>query len=79
LIRTINFSDPPPSPATTAWPSCGRECSPSHKQLPESLALLTKKTALASGLIEATDHQIDVLVYELYWLTEDEIAIVEGR
>ena len=28
--------------------------------------------------IEATDRQIDVLVYELYGLTEEEIAIVEG-
>ena len=28
--------------------------------------------------IEATDHQIDKLVYELYGLTEDEIKIVEG-
>ena len=28
--------------------------------------------------IEATDRQIDALVYELYGLTEEEIAIVEG-
>jgi type II restriction/modification system DNA methylase subunit YeeA len=28
--------------------------------------------------IEATDRQIDALVYELYGLTEDEIGIVEG-
>ena len=28
--------------------------------------------------IEATDRQIDRLVYELYDLTEEEIAIVEG-
>jgi len=27
--------------------------------------------------IEATDHQIDQLVYELYGLTEEEIKIVE--
>ena len=27
--------------------------------------------------IEATDEQIDALVYELYGLTEDEIKIVE--
>jgi hypothetical protein len=30
-------------------------------------------------LIDATDRQIDLLVYELYDLTEDEIAIVEGE
>jgi type II restriction/modification system DNA methylase subunit YeeA len=28
--------------------------------------------------IEATDEQIDALVYELYELTEEEIKIVEG-
>jgi len=29
--------------------------------------------------IEATDRQIDELVYRLYGLTTEEIAIVEGR
>jgi len=29
--------------------------------------------------IEATDKQIDRLVYELYGLTEEEIGIVEGK
>ena len=29
--------------------------------------------------IEAADRQIDVLVYELYGLTEEETALVEGR
>ena len=28
--------------------------------------------------IEATDRQIDALVYELYGLTDDEIAILAG-
>jgi len=28
--------------------------------------------------IEATDRQIDRLVYELYGLTDEEIGIVEG-
>jgi hypothetical protein len=28
--------------------------------------------------IDATDKQIDKLVYELYGLTDDEIRIVEG-
>jgi len=31
----------------------------------------------ASAQIEATDRQIDRLVYELYGLTAEEIAIVE--
>ena len=29
--------------------------------------------------IDATDREIDALVYELYGLTEEEISIVEGR
>ena len=29
--------------------------------------------------IDATDRQIDRLVYELYGLTEEEIGIVEGK
>ena len=33
--------------------------------------------ALHQRQIEATDRQIDALVYQLYGLTEEEIAIVE--
>ncbi len=36
-----------------------------------------EKTALQNQ-IAATDRQIDRLVYELYGLTDEEIAIVEG-
>jgi len=36
-----------------------------------------EKTALQRQ-IDATDRQIDQLVYELYGLTEEEIKIVEG-
>ncbi len=36
------------------------------------------QTALQSQ-IEATDRQIDALVYELYGQTEEEIKIVEGK
>ncbi|MDD4652326.1 MAG: hypothetical protein PHQ34_08845 [Methanothrix sp.] len=48
----------------------------SHKQLPEA-ATPHEKTALQRQ-IEATDGQIDALVYELYGLTEEEIGIVEA-
>ena len=34
---------------------------------------------VVSIALEATDRQIDALVYELYELSEEEIAIVEGR
>jgi len=44
--------------------------------------LAAARTADAKTLIqrqiEATDRQIDRLVYELYGLTDAEIAIVEG-
>ncbi len=49
-----------------------------HKQLPEACTP-HEKTAPESGLIEATDGQIDALVYELYGLTEEEIRIVEAQ
>ena len=34
--------------------------------------------AVLQAQIDATDRQIDRLVYELYGLTEEEIGIVEG-
>ena len=34
---------------------------------------------ISTRQIEATDGQIDALVYELYGLTEEEIRIVGGR
>lgn len=43
----------------------------------EPLAVSRKPMAVMRQ-ISATDTQIDALVYELYGLTDDEIAIVEG-
>ena len=37
-----------------------------------------KILSLSKGQITATDKQIDKLVYELYGLSDEEIAIVEG-
>ena len=48
-----------------------------HKQL-AAAKTPTAKTMLQRQ-IEATDQQIDQLVYELYGLTEEEIGIVEGK
>jgi hypothetical protein len=48
-----------------------------NKQLPEAKTD-HEKTALQRQ-IDATDQQIDTLVYELYGLTEEEIKIVEGK
>jgi restriction endonuclease S subunit len=48
-----------------------------HKQLPA--AKTDQEKTVIQRQIEATDKQIDALVYELYGLTEEEIKIVEGR
>lgn len=48
-----------------------------NKRLP-SAKTDYEKTSLQRQ-IEATDKQIDKLVYELYGLTEEEIRIVEGQ
>jgi hypothetical protein len=48
-----------------------------HKKL--AAATIPADKELYQRQIEATDRQIDALVYELYGLTEEEIAIMEGR
>ena len=48
-----------------------------QKQLPR--AKTPSEQESAQRQIAATDEEIDRLVYDLYGLTEDEIAIVEGR
>lgn len=47
-----------------------------HKRLAAAIIPADKK--LYQRQIEATDEQIDALVYELYGLTEEDIAVVEG-
>ena len=42
-------------------------------------ASLDHGKTLLSRQVEAADAAIDKLVYELYGLTEEEIAIVEGK
>ncbi|MDE2948004.1 MAG: N-6 DNA methylase [Chloroflexota bacterium] len=46
-----------------------------HKQLP---ALTGEGRRITEALIGTVDSEIDALVYELYGLSEDEVAIVEG-
>ena len=48
-----------------------------HKKLAAATIPADKK--LYQRQIEATDQEIDALVYELYGLTEEEMAMVEGR
>jgi hypothetical protein len=47
-----------------------------HKQLQK--AHTPHERTILQRQIEATDHQMDALVYELYGLTEEEIKIVES-
>jgi hypothetical protein len=47
-----------------------------HKQLGE--VKTDHEKTLLERQIEATDKQIDALVYELYGLTDEEIGIVEA-
>ena len=47
-----------------------------HKRLPEASSAHERE--LIERQIPATDRAIDQLVYELYGLTEEEIAIVEA-
>ena len=49
------------------------------KTMPEGLvAAIPADRELYERQIEGTDREIDALVYELYGLTEEETAIVEG-
>ena len=44
-----------------------------------AVATIPADKKLYQRRIEATDQEIDALVYELYGLTEEEIAIAEAR
>src|SRR5260370_41933908 len=48
-----------------------------HKQLAAAKSAAQK--GILQRQIEATDRQIDQLVYQLYGLTDDEVALIEGR
>jgi len=60
-----------------AWSPWWSRCSPCINSSPKAWHT-PRKDRPASGQIEATDGQIDALVYELYALTEEEIGIVEA-
>jgi len=75
-IRTIDFSDPK-DPARHDKIVCLVErMLDLNKRL--AAANLDQEKTVLKRQIEATDREIDALVYELYELTPEEIAIVEG-
>ncbi len=75
-IRTIDFSDPEDVARHDKMVKLVENMLDLNKRLAE--AKTGHEKTLLSRQIEATDKQIDALVYELYGLSEEEIAIVEG-
>ena len=74
-IRTINFDDPIDKAKHDNMVKLVEKMLRLHKELPGKMG--QEKTVMERQ-IAATDAQIDKLVYELYGLTDEEIAIVEG-
>ncbi len=75
-IRTIDLSDPADKARHDNMVSLVERMLNLHKQRADVKTDHEKN--LIERQIEATDKQIDALVYELYGLTEDEIKIVGG-
>src|SRR5207248_3216268 len=74
-FRMIDFSDASDRRSYDHMVSLVAAMLDLHRQLPAARAAHDKATIQRQ--IDATDRQIDRLVYELYGLTEYEIAIVE--
>ena len=74
-IRRINFSDPADNARHDRMVQMVEQMLSLHKQLASSRTSHDK--TLIQRQIDATDRQIDRLVYGLYGLTADEIGIVE--
>lgn len=75
-IRSINFSDSTDKARHDRMESLVEQMLDLHKRL--TTAQDTGEHGRLQRLIDSTDQQIDALVYELYGLTPEEIAIVEG-
>ncbi len=74
-VRTIDFDDPADTARHDRMVNLVEQMLALHKELPA--ATTDHEQNLIRRRIEATDRQIDALVYELYGLTPEEIAIVE--
>jgi len=74
-IRSINLETPSDKTHHDKMVSLVDQMLNFHKQLAQ--AKLPQQKTVLNRQIEATDRQIDELVYELYDLTEEEIKIVE--
>jgi len=75
-IRTINFSDPSDKSRHDRMVSLVEKMLELHKRLADPKSAHEKTIIQRQN--DATDRQIDDLVYELYGITEEERRIVEG-
>ena len=75
-FRTINFTEPANKACHDCMVALVTQMLDLNKRLQD--AKLEHEKTLLSRQVEAADVAIDALVYELYGLTEEEIAIVEG-
>lgn len=76
-IRLINFSDPDDKARHDQMVELVDQMLKLHKQL--AFAKTDHDKTTIQRQIDATDRQIDQLVYILYGLTEEEIKVVEGK
>jgi type I restriction-modification system DNA methylase subunit/predicted type IV restriction endonuclease len=74
-IRTIDFSDAEDAERHERMVGLVERMLGLHERLAE--ARIERERTVVGHQISATDKQIDCLVYELYGLTDEEIAIVE--
>ncbi|MGD9491639.1 MAG: hypothetical protein AB7V51_08695, partial [Methanoregulaceae archaeon] len=75
-IRTIDFSDTADQARHDKMVALVERMLALHRQKAD--VKTDHEKTLIERQIEATDRQIDTLVYELYELTKEEIGIVEG-
>lgn len=76
-IRTIDFDDPVDATRHDKMVALVERMLELHKKLAD--ASIPADRELYERQIEVTDRRIDELVYELYGMTEEEIAILEGE
>ena len=76
-VRTINFSNPADKAHHERLVTLVMQMLDLNKKLPD--VRLDHEKKMIQWQIDATDRQINTLVYELYGLTEEEIAVVEGN
>lgn len=75
-VRTIDFSDSGDAARHDRMVELVERMLSLHERL--AGARIGRERTVIGHQIEATDRQIDRLVYELYGLSDEEIGIVEG-